>query len=156
MSQSKISLHRAIFSFITRSYSFAFSDDLVVSCKNLITTLIQSRSSRSHLHGVDQSNKITQVVCARSLGVNVSCSNGVNEAEGLGNNENVNLARISTINSSRFKGEVYHHFPHHVYRDKYIPKPKSPPSKAHYFVSVYVYFEFLFLLLFGEQPMQVL
>jgi hypothetical protein len=85
-------------SFITRSYSFAFPDDLVVSCKNLITTLIQSRSSRNHFQGVDQSKSMTQAVCSRRLGVKVSCNNGVKEAVGFGNKENVSRARMSKVN----------------------------------------------------------
>ena len=44
---------------------------VVVSCKNPITTEIQSRKSRSHRQGVDQSNNMTQVVCVNNDGVNV-------------------------------------------------------------------------------------
>jgi hypothetical protein len=81
----------------TRSYSAAFSRDRVVSCKKPITTLIQSRKSRSQRHGVDQSSRITQAVRSSRFGVNASCKSGVSDADGLGNNENVRRARISPV-----------------------------------------------------------
>ena len=80
-------------SFTTVSYS----GDFVVSCRNPITTAIQSRKSRNHRHGDSQSSSITQVVCARSGGVNVSCNKGVRDLEGLGKRLKVSRARISPI-----------------------------------------------------------
>jgi len=62
-----------------------------------MTILIQSRKSRSHFHGVDQSRSMTHVVWDSNEGVKVSCSRGVKDAEGVGNNDIVNRASISRI-----------------------------------------------------------
>ena len=85
-------------SLITRSYSAAFLlGDLVVWWRKPITILIQSRKSRSHFHGVDQSSSMTHVVWDSNDGVKVSCNRGVNDAEGVGNNDIVNRASMSEI-----------------------------------------------------------
>jgi hypothetical protein len=64
-------IHLEMISEITRSYSAALSPVLVDSCRNSMTTLIQSRKSRNHRQGVDQSSNITHVVCDNSVGVKV-------------------------------------------------------------------------------------
>jgi len=60
-----------------------------------MTRAIQSRRLRNHFHGVDQSSRITHVVCARISGVNVWWRRGVSEGDGLGKRENVRRARMS-------------------------------------------------------------
>ena len=102
-------IHLDMISETTRSYSAALSPVCVDSCRNPMTTLIQSRKSRNHRQGVDQSSNITHVVCDNSVGVNVWCNNGVNSFDGLGNNDIVSRARMSM--SANPIERAYHHSP---------------------------------------------
>jgi len=98
-------IHLEMTSETTRSYSAALSPVRVDSCKNPMTTLIQSRKSRNHRQGVDQSSSITQVVRDNSAGLNVWCSSGVNSFDGLGNNDIVSRASMSLYQDSLPPGE---------------------------------------------------